>query len=244
MNLKDSISNFFKSKRNVIVSLIIVVLTMFLVILSKNLLVKLDKTPVNTSNISMKRIYVEDSKLGEENYVAGYDKIYYTLKYTLQNPEKPGLKKNVFIELNLKEEDASYANFEEVADKDITSEVEDGRKLKLQIKNVEVNVEQTVKVAISVNGAPNGYQITPSVKINVNESDTDYKGEAIEVKTTSVSGTIKDKKTKDSVSDLQLSLCKLSTSNICEEEKVTYTDKNGNYTFSDISSGNYKINVI
>lgn len=233
--------NYKKYKIKTIIA-IVIALVIFTSVLGKNILTKYNKTPIMPKKVSMKRIYFEESKLGEENVVSGYDKLYYVLNYTLEAKDDSDIKRDITIDISLKEEDSIYANLEEINENNITSELLDNKTLRVNVNNVKTNEEQTLKFTVNVHGAPNGYEILPTVSIN--EADYKITGEKVEVKTTSVIGNVINKVTKEKLKNVQVSLCKLNSSNICESERITYTTEDGVYSFSDITEGNYKINVL
>lgn len=168
----------------------------------------------------------------------GYDIIKYTLTYSLD--EIDGVQsRDVVIKGRLTDGDFKYAKFKEITGDNYSSTLsEDGREIEITVNDVPLGQTQTLDVKIVVEGAPNGTKIKPIIEIKESTgSYTRANTEEIEVKTNSLQGKVTDK-ANNPISSIELSI----NSN-GEEVKRTYTNDNGEYTFTDLSEGNYTIKV-
>ena len=168
----------------------------------------------------------------------GYDEIDYVIKYSLSTDENIK-ERDVIIEASL-DDNEKYASFKDITDKDIISTVSDNRKsIKITVKNAKVNKENELKLVMKLEGAPNGYKITPKIKIKETseENYTNLNVQNVEVKNNSLTGNVQDEQSMN-VSNIELALIKDG-----EIIKKTYTDENGNYVFSDIEEGEYNIEI-
>lgn len=167
----------------------------------------------------------------------GYDEVNYSINYNITSDND--LKRTVIIEASLND-DEKYASFKEINSENITSVLNTNKKkITITVTNVETNVEQSTNVIMIVEGAPNGYKVTPTIKIKESTEDN-YKSVStteIEVKTNSLSGMIRDENGL-SIKNIEVALTKNK-----EIIKKTYTDENGTYVFSDIEEGTYDVEI-
>ena len=103
----------------------------------------------------------------------------------------------------------------------------------------KVNKENELKLVIKLEGAPNGYKVTPKIKIKEvsEEKYTNLNVQNVEVKNNSLTGNVQDEQSMN-VSNIELALKKDG-----ETIKKTYTDEDGNYVFSDIEEGEYNLEI-
>ena len=92
---------------------------------------------------------------------------------------------------------------------------------------------------MKLEGAPNGYKVTPKIKIKEvsEEKYTNLNVQNVEVKNNSLTGNVQDEQSMN-VSNIELALKKDG-----ETIKKTYTDEDGNYVFSDIEEGEYNLEI-
>ena len=228
-------------KRQKIYKILIVLLVMIMAGIG---IVKQSNIDKNYGKVNIKEAYVtktlasvSEANIKNEENIKATDEIKYEIKYKIDGKEK----RNVVVEASLRENESKYASFEEIENENIKSTLnEDKSNIKIEIKEVEPNILQTLNLYLIVKNAPNNFKINPSIKIKEateEKYDTINTKEAV-VKTKSITGIIRDE-TKNGVSNLEIKLVKDN-----EEVKRTYTDKEGKYTFSDIEEGNYKVDVV
>ena len=168
----------------------------------------------------------------------GYDEIDYVIKYSLSTDENIK-ERDVMIEASL-DDNEKYASFKDITNGDVTSTVSENRKnIKITVKNAKVNKENELKLVMKLEGAPNGYKVTPKIKIKEvsEEKYTNLNVQNVEVKNNSLTGNVQDEQSMN-VSNIELVLKKDG-----ETIKKTYTDENGNYVFSDIEEGEYDLEI-
>ena len=168
----------------------------------------------------------------------GYDEIDYVIKYSLSTDENIK-ERDVIIEASL-DDNEKYASFKDITNGDVTSTVSENRKnIKVTVKNAKVNKENELKLVMKLEGAPNGYKVTPKIKIKEvsEEKYTNLNVQNVEVKNNSLTGNVQDEQSMN-VSNIELALKKDG-----ETIKKTYTDENGNYVFSDIEEGEYNLEI-
>lgn len=168
----------------------------------------------------------------------GYDEIDYVIKYSLSTDENIK-ERDVMIEASL-DDNEKYASFKDITNGDVTSTVSENRKnIKITVKNAKVNKENELKLVMKLEGAPNGYKVTPKIKIKEvsEEKYTNLNVQNVEVKNNSLTGNVQDEQSMN-VSNIELALKKDG-----ETIKKTYTDENGNYVFSDIEEGEYDLEI-
>ena len=199
--------------------------------------VKVSKAVINnvTSSLSAN---VNEATVDNLITSKGYDEIDYVIKYSLSTDENIK-ERNVIIEASL-DDNEKYASFKDVTNGDVISTVSENRKnIKITVKNAKVNKENEFKLVMKLEGAPNGYKVTPKIKIKEvsEEKYTNLNVQNVEVKNNSLTGNVQDEQSMN-VSNIELALKKDG-----EIIKKTYTDENGNYVFSDIEEGEYNLEI-
>ena len=167
--------------------------------------------------------------------IKGTDELTYQVRYTLD--EITGVdKRDVVIKGTL---NSNYARFKPIADTNTTSVVSnDGKSITINISNVPLGEEQIINFKINVVNAPNGEEIKPIIEIKESTGDyTRLSTDTIRVETNSISGSVYDEN-ELKVNNIELSLYKDNT-----EIKRTYTNNNGDFIFTDLEEGNYKVKV-
>ena len=124
---------------------------------------KIKVKDVYLSNINTKLNANVLDAVGEGPVVSkGYDEVKYELKYTLSASSE---RRDVIITGTL-DADNGYASFKRLTGNNITSTLsENDRKIEIVISDVPGNTEITTNVALTINGAPNGYKVNPTFKI-------------------------------------------------------------------------------
>ena len=199
--------------------------------------VKVSKAVINnvTSSLSAN---INEATVDNLIISKGYDEIDYVIKYSLSTDENIK-ERNVIIEASL-DDNEKYASFKDITNGDVTSVVSENRKnIKITVKNAKVNKENELKLVIKLEGAPNGYKVTPKIKIKEvsEEKYTNLNVQNVEVKNNSLTGNVQDEQSMN-VSNIELALKKDG-----ETIKKTYTDEDGNYVFSDIEEGEYNLEI-
>ncbi|MBR2997491.1 MAG: InlB B-repeat-containing protein [Bacilli bacterium] len=113
------------------------------------------------------------------------------------------------------------------------------KKINITVENSKVGEENTITLKMLIQGAPDGYTVTPNIEIK-ESTEPRYRGvsvRGVEVNTNSLSGTVRDEDNAY-VSNILIALVKNK-----EIIKETYTDENGQYVFSDVEAGRYTILV-
>ena len=199
--------------------------------------VKVSKAVINnvTSSLSAN---INEAAVDNLITSKGYDEIDYVIKYSLSTDENIK-ERNVIIEASL-DENEKYASFKDITNGDVISTVSENRKnIKITVKNAKVNKENELKLVMKLEGAPNGYKVTPKIKIKEvsEEKYTNLNVQNVEVKNNSLTGNVQDEQSMN-VSNIELALKKDG-----EIIKKTYTDEDGNYVFSDIEEGEYDLEI-
>ena len=199
--------------------------------------VKVSKAVINnvTSSLSAN---INEAAVDNLIISKGYDEIDYVIKYSLSTDENIK-ERNVIIEASL-DDNEKYASFKDITNGDVTSTVSENRKnIKITVKNAKVNKENELKLVMKLEGAPNGYKVTPKIKIKEvsEEKYTNLNVQNVEVKNNSLTGNVQDEQSMN-VSNIELALKKDG-----ETIKKTYTDEDGNYVFSDIEEGEYNLEI-
>ena len=199
--------------------------------------VKVSKAVINnvTSSLSAN---INEAAVDNLITSKGYDEIDYVIKYSLSTDENIK-ERNVIIEASL-DDNEKYASFKDITNGDVISTVSENRKnIKITVKNSKVNKENELKLVIKLEGAPNGYKVTPKIKIKEvsEEKYTNLNVQNVEVKNNSLTGNVQDEQSMN-VSNIELALKKDG-----ETIKKTYTDEDGNYVFSDIEEGEYNLEI-
>ena len=199
--------------------------------------VKVSKAVINnvTSSLSAN---INEAAVDNLITSKGYDEIDYVIKYSLSTDENIK-ERNVIIEASL-DDNEKYASFKDITNGDVTSTVSENRKnIKITVKNAKVNKENELKLIMKLEGAPNGYKVTPKIKIKEvsEEKYTNLNVQNVEVKNNSLTGNVQDEQSMN-VSNIELALKKDG-----ETIKKTYTDEDGNYIFSDIEEGEYDLEI-
>ena len=196
---------------------------------------------IGSAKIERVQANVESAGVANSHYIKSYDVIKYNVFYTLDKKVDAGERK-VIITASLSEEESNYAEFKEIHKENILCNIsQDKRNMIIEISNVEQEKQEELTLEVLVKGAPNNFQINP--KINIKES-TEKKGMTFDelqvmVKTNNIKGVVKEKESNLPVEGLELKLIKDN-----DEIKRTYTNSQGEYIFSDIEQGNYKIDVV
>ena len=199
--------------------------------------VKVSKAVINnvTSSLSAN---VNEATVDNLITSKGYDEIDYVIKYSLSTDENIK-ERNVIIEASL-DDNEKYASFKDITNGDVISTVFENRKnIKITVKNAKVNKENELKLVMKLEGASNGYKVTPKIKIKEvsEEKYTNLNVQNVEVKNNSLTGNVQDEQSMN-VSNIELALKKDG-----ETIKKTYTDEDGNYVFSDIDEGEYNLEI-
>ena len=199
--------------------------------------VKVSKAVINnvTSSLSAN---INEAAVDNLITSKGYDEIDYVIKYSLSTDENIK-ERDVIIEASL-DDNEKYASFKDITNGDVTSTVSENRKnIKITVKNAKVNKENELKLVMKLEGAPNGYKVTPKIKIKEvsEEKYTNLNVQNVEVKNNSLTGNVQDEQSMN-VSNIELALKKDG-----ETIKKTYTDEDGNYVFSDIEEGEYNLEI-
>ena len=199
--------------------------------------VKVSKAVINnvTSSLSAN---VNEAAVDNLITSKGYDEIDYVIKYSLSTDENIK-ERNAIIEASL-DDNEKYASFKDITNGDVISTVSENRKnIKITVKNAKVNKENELKLVIKLEGAPNGYKVTPKIKIKEvsEEKYTNLNVQNVEVKNNSLTGNVQDEQSMN-VSNIELALKKDG-----ETIKKTYTDEDGDYVFSDIEEGEYNLEI-
>ncbi|HCJ31371.1 MAG TPA: hypothetical protein DHV70_00520, partial [Firmicutes bacterium] len=199
--------------------------------------VKVSKAVINNVTSSLS---ANINEVAVDNLITskGYDEIDYVIKYSLSTDENIK-ERNVIIEASL-DDNEKYASFKDITNGDVISTVSENRKnIKITVKNAKVNKENELKLVMKLEGAPNGYKVTPKIKIKEvsEEKYTNLNVQNVEVKNNSLTGNVQDEQSMN-VSNIELALKKDG-----ETIKKTYTDEDGNYIFSDIEEGEYNLEI-
>ena len=199
--------------------------------------VKVSKAVINnvTSSLSAN---INEAAVDNLITSKGYDEIDYVIKYSLSTDENIK-ERDVIIEASL-DDNEKYASFKDITNGDVTSTISENRKnIKITVKNAKVNKENELKLVMKLEGAPNGYKVTPKIKIKEvsEEKYTNLNVQNVEVKNNSLTGNVQDEQSMN-VSNIELALKKDG-----ETIKKTYTDEDGNYVFSDIEEGEYDLEI-
>ena len=137
--------------------------------------VKVSKAVINNVTSSLS---ANINEVAVDNLITskGYDEIDYVIKYSLSTDENIK-ERNVIIEASL-DDNEKYASFKDITNGDVISTVSENRKnIKITVKNAKVNKENELKLVMKLEGAPNGYKVTPKIKIKEvsEEMDDDIK---------------------------------------------------------------------
>ena len=187
------------------------------------------------SSISTK-LSANISDLTEENkiYTKGYDEIDYTIKYRLSSSP---VDRDVIINAKIDENDP-YATFKEITGSNITSTLSADRKeIVVTISNLPADEEITSKITLLIVNAPNGYTVSPTVRIKESTASdySDITVTPVTVNTNSLQGYVTD----EDGNIVKGVLVALKKNN--EIIKETYTNDNGLYTLSDITPDTYSV---
>ena len=167
---------------------------------------------------------------------SGYDEVDYVVRYTLSEEEGVSNRK-VSIKGTLPVNER-FAAFKPITGEGITSNLsEDMKEINITVENSKVGEENAITLKMLIQGAPDGYTVTPNIEIK-ESTEPRYRGvsvRGVEVNTNSLSGTVRDEDNAY-VSNILIALVKNK-----EIIKETYTDENGQYVFSDVEAGKYTI---
>ena len=105
--------------------------------------------------------------------------------------------------------------------------------------NVPGNTEITTNVALTINGAPNGYKVNPTFKIKETTAEdyTDVYTNPIEVSTNNVRGIVRNEK-DEAIPNILVSIYKNK-----KMIKEAYTNQNGEYMLGDLPEDNYIVKI-
>ena len=166
----------------------------------------------------------------------GYDEVKYQLKYKLSESNQV---RDVIITGTL-DSDNGYASFKRLTGDNITSTLSnDNRQIEIVISDLPADTEITTNIALTINGAPNGYTVKPTFKIKEStaENYTDVYTNPIEVSTNSLRGTVRNLE-GEPIPNIIITAYKGR-----RLIKETYTNQNGEYIFSDLPEDNYDIKI-
>ena len=223
---------------------LIVIVLLFGAIIGINRISKID---FNAGKIKIAKVYLENvtSKLNaniyditEDNKVIsnGYDEIEYSIRYSLTREDGIDTRPVIIkASLGVSEE---YAIFKSLDGTGITSSIlDDGKTIEVRVENARCDIENELTLKMLINGAPNGYKVTPKIEIKEVSQDNfnNVFAKEVEVRTNTISGIVRDEKNAI-VKDVLVSLIKNG-----EIIKETYSKEDGSYIFSDIDKGKYKV---
>jgi hypothetical protein len=198
---------------------------------------KIKVKDVYLSNINTKLNANVLDAVGEGPVVSkGYDEVKYELKYTLSASSE---RRDVIITGTL-DADNGYASFKRLTGNNITSTLsENDRKIEIVISDVPGNTEITTNVALTINGAPNGYKVNPTFKIKETTAEdyTDVYTNPIEVSTNNVRGIVRNEK-GEAIPNILVSIYKNK-----KMIKEAYTNQNGEYMLGDLPEDNYIVKI-
>ena len=166
----------------------------------------------------------------------GFDEVSYELKYRLSNSNQ---RRDVIIVGTL-DSDNGYASFKRLTGNNITSTLSnDNRKIEIVVSDLEPDTEITTIIPLTINGAPDGYRISPSFKIKETTAEdfVNVYTNPIEVSTNNLRGTVTDVD-GNTISNIIISVYKNR-----RLIKETYTNQNGEYIFSDLAADNYTVKI-
>ena len=193
---------------------------------------------VSVKNVNVNTRVLSSVSYAESNTARGYDEIKYDINFTL-NEVDGVLYRNAIVKATLSDEEFRYAKFKLVNGENTSSKlIDEGKSIEVKITNVPLGIEQELTLSISIENAPDGFVVKPTIDVK-EETGSFRRGitESTTVSTTSLTGKVTDEK-GNGISDIELSINDGSI-----EKKRTYSDSEGNYVFSDLESGNYKVNV-
>ncbi|MBR2712781.1 MAG: hypothetical protein IKE73_03640 [Bacilli bacterium] len=124
---------------------------------------------------------------------SGYDEVDYVVRYTLSSEEGVNNRK-VIIKGTLPSTER-FAAFKPITGEGITSNLsEDMKEINITVENSKVGEENTITLKMLIQGAPDGYTVTPNIEIK-ESTEQNYNGisvRGVEVNTNSLSGTVRD----------------------------------------------------
>lgn len=198
-----------------------------------------------TPKTSEKNVNTEVTEVKNTNVISGYDTVKYTIKYKLETDDKREISgRTAIIEASLSNEDIKYATWNTISSKNVSSEIiNEGKTLQITVKDITTNKGYEIDATLNITGAPNNYNVSPIVSVKEKTSDEVKKSAgSLNVQTTSVSGTIVNNETNNSQENVSLSICKIDDAG-CINKKVTYSNSDGSYTFSNLTTGTYNVSV-
>lgn len=232
-----------KKNKKMMIALIIMISFLGLLILNKKVnidrysgIIKVSNVKVETEKVKKENTKKENEK---SNSISSFNTLHYKINYRLDSDKN--VKRDAIITLRINDEDKKYVVINEVNNETITSKkTSDG--LEILVKNVETNYDHSLEIEVQINNAPNGYKFQPVIEVKEKTSDgVEIKPDTIEVKTTSLNGVVKDKNDTPT-GNVLVEIC-LIDKDVCISKKQTYTDENGNYVFSNLEQGEYKVSV-
>ena len=194
---------------------------------------------VRNPRITSKLLSSAGNALYETDEIKGNSTVEYNVKFTLD--EIDGVtNRDAIIKGSLTDSESRYARFKEIDGNGITSTLtNNGKEIEVLVENVELGREKNIKLKLIIENAPNNYQINPVISVKEKTGEyTNLETQSILVSTNSVQGTVKDENDLP-VINIEVGIFKNNT-----EIKRTYTNERGEYTLTDLETGNYIIDVI
>ena len=236
-----------KKNKTIIVSIILLVFMLSLLMINNRInvkkydgVVKVNEVKINTKGSSTeKEIIKKDDKevVKEKETISSYSVLKYKINYKLET--EGNTKRDALIYVNLKDEDKKYIVIKDINENNISSKM-NGNTFEILVKNVETNINHSLEIEVTINNAPNGYKFSPEIVVKEKTSpETKKSVNPVEVKTTSLEGFIKTTDGKVA-KNIEVKAC-IIDKDVCLNEKITYTDENGKYVFSNLDEGVYRI---
>lgn len=192
-----------------------------------------------TSDASILSANINQISSDSETTAKGYDEVDYTIKYSLDEYADVS-NRDVIIKGTLTSQENKYAKFKKITGDNITTTLSENKdEIQVRVNNVELGVENSLTLKITIENAPNNFTINPNITIKeaTEENENIITTQVVTVQTKSFIGKVLNE--NDSVvSNIELSLNQNDT-----EIKRTYSDSDGNFVFSDLEDGNYQIKV-
>ena len=166
----------------------------------------------------------------------GFDEVNYIVTYNLS--ENPGVSTRPVDIVATLDSNEQYATFKGTNQSGVRSELSvDMKALTIHVDNASVMEQNNIQITMLIQGAPNGYQVRPQIKIKeaTEEEYTNVEVTTVEVISNSLRGKVTDESDM-AVSDILVTLRKNG-----RLIKETYTKEDGTYSFSDIDKGTYEV---
>ena len=237
-------------------SIIVLVIVLSLLIVNKQVnidkgkgKIEVSKVEVETKGSKTEKVEIpkeiepeeekkEETEIKEIETVSSFSTLKYKINYKLESEET--LKRDAIINVKINDEDAKYVVLKRIEKENITSKLkENGKELEIEVKKVETNKENSLEIEVEIKNAPSGYKFSPIVEVKEKTSEENKKEtrvKEVEVKTTSIEGNVINKTTRIGEGNIKVSACKINKE-ICEKEKITYTNEKGRYVLSGLEEG-------